>query len=138
MQTDLMQLRRKLRRVQNENEDLSEQIMSQKQQYSSEVNQLKIQLTTLEEQIMQYRLKEAHLNNEKDFLTMKLAQYKKQAEKLKEEVEGLNKELRYSPTTFMNSISQKALSRVTSRGASEMNLNMTYNHGRHDQTDLIK
>ena len=48
--------------------------MSAKQQYSSELNHLRIRLTETDDRVMQSKLKEAELMMEKDLLSLRMAE----------------------------------------------------------------
>ncbi|CDW76753.1 UNKNOWN [Stylonychia lemnae] len=83
---EVILLKRKVRSLEDQNEELVEQIMTQKQQYSQEKNYLRIQISQVEESLIQLKLTHAQMTMEKDLINVKYKESIKQTNDLKEKI----------------------------------------------------
>eukprot|EP00347_Sterkiella_histriomuscorum_P008353 403345425 len=83
---EILSLKKKLRSQENQNEELEEQMIFQKQQYLTENNHLRIELSTVEDSLMKTKLTLAQATMEKDLLYLRFKDLVKSNQKLKETI----------------------------------------------------
>lgn len=101
-------MRKKLQTVNDENDNLMEQMIQQKSQYSLEINTLRIQLTDVEDKVRESRLKLAHVTMEKDMVSMRVKELLDQIEKLKENIEKSRQSVGVSQKSFVSNQSDES------------------------------
>lgn len=65
------EIKKSLKKVELENEELLEKIINQKQEYSAVLNHLRLCLTNTENSLMKSKLEHVNLAMEKDIMNMK-------------------------------------------------------------------